>query len=61
MNESDSDPGPEQSIRHRARAIWEAAGTPDGKYVDYWQRALSEIEREREAAKRLADAAISPG
>jgi hypothetical protein len=61
MNDSDSDPDPEQAIRHRAHAIWEAEGRPDGKYVEHWQRALSEIERERKAAKRLADAAASPG
>jgi hypothetical protein len=61
MNDSDRNPDPEQTIRHRAHAIWEAEGRPDGKYAEHWQRSLSEIEREQKAAIRLADAAISPG
>jgi len=33
----------EATIRHRAYAIWEEEGRPDGREWDHWERALREI------------------
>ena len=33
----------EQAIKERAHAIWEQDGCPDGKALDHWLRAETEI------------------
>ena len=33
----------ESSIRHRAYAIWEEEGRPDGREWDHWERASQEV------------------
>ena len=33
----------EEAIRERAYAIWEGEGRPDGKDLDHWLRAETEI------------------
>jgi hypothetical protein len=39
----DRDFDAEQSIRNRAYAIWEEDGRPDGKHLEHWQKAQSEV------------------
>ena len=38
----------EQRIRERAYQLWEQAGRPDGKEVEHWLRAESEIAAEEQ-------------
>lgn len=35
---------PEHAIRERAYHIWEKAGRPHGRDVEFWERAKREIE-----------------
>jgi Protein of unknown function (DUF2934) len=51
------DADPEKVVQHRAYAIWEHEGRPDGRHLEHWQQALTQIEREKEAPNTLADAA----
>ncbi|MFO1183751.1 MAG: DUF2934 domain-containing protein [Bauldia sp.] len=37
-------PSREDAIRLRAFQIWEAEGRPDGRALDHWQRASTEID-----------------
>ncbi|WP_158815633.1 DUF2934 domain-containing protein [Methylocapsa sp. S129] len=39
----------EQKVRDRAHAIWQAEGRPEGRHLEHWRQAQSEIEREKEA------------
>lgn len=34
----------EDRIRHRAHALWEAAGQPEGAHDTHWQQAETEID-----------------
>ena len=34
----------EEKISHRARAIWEEEGRPDGRAEEHWARAQRELE-----------------
>jgi hypothetical protein len=52
-----SDTDPKQAVQHRAYAIWEDEGRPDGRHLEHWQQALTQIEREKEAPQTPADAA----
>jgi CBS domain-containing protein len=36
----------EARILHRAREVWERAGTPEGRDVQFWEQAAGEIDRE---------------
>ncbi len=36
----------EQRVRERAYALWEAAGSPEGRADEFWDRARSQIEAE---------------
>jgi hypothetical protein len=40
----------EQRIRDRAKTMWEAEGSPDGKAEEYWHRAQELIEDENQSA-----------
>ena len=35
----DADPDRQQHIRERAYALWEADGRPEGRDLEYWERA----------------------
>jgi hypothetical protein len=50
-------PEQEQAIRARAYAIWEEEGRPDGKDVEHWLRAESEITSARDNVAAQAGAA----
>jgi hypothetical protein len=36
----------ETEIRARAYALWESDGSPDGRELEYWQRAERELSEE---------------
>ena len=38
------DNGTEQHIRERAYALWEKEGSPDGRDVEFWERARLMVE-----------------
>jgi hypothetical protein len=40
----------EEHIRHRAYALWQAAGEPEGRASEFWLLALNEISRSGQAA-----------
>ena len=40
----------EYQVRHRAYELWNAAGRPDGKHLQFWEAA----EREMKKASRLS-------
>jgi hypothetical protein len=37
---------PEEKIRARSYAIWDADGRPEGRCEEYWYRAIAELEAE---------------
>ncbi|WP_353860736.1 DUF2934 domain-containing protein [Azospirillum formosense] len=41
----------EHRIRHRAYAIWEQEGRPEGRRAEHWERACRELQEEDERAK----------
>lgn len=41
---SDKKHDPEQLVRERAYALWEADGRPDGQAETYWEQAKREVE-----------------
>jgi hypothetical protein len=41
---------PEDAIRLRSYQIWQRQGCPDGKAVEHWLRAKSELEAEYRAS-----------
>jgi hypothetical protein len=51
------DADPKQVVERRAYAIWENEGRPDGRHLEHWQQALTQIEGEKEAPQTPADAA----
>lgn len=46
----------EDDIRARAYALWEKDGSPEGRALDYWVRALRELSEEQ-GLDRSAEAA----
>jgi hypothetical protein len=34
----------EYQVRHRAYELWNAAGRPDGKHLDFWEAAERELK-----------------
>jgi hypothetical protein len=46
----------EDRIRHRAYQIWEEDGRPQGREHEHWERAVSEIEAEDNAAQAQSKA-----
>jgi Protein of unknown function (DUF2934) len=42
-------------IEHRARAIWEREGCPEGRADEHWHRAIAELAEEEAAALRDAE------
>jgi hypothetical protein len=36
----------EQAIRERAYALWQAAGSPEGREDEFWHQAREELGRE---------------
>ncbi len=57
MSDNPLDPSPEdeQRIRERAYFLWEQEGRPEGRDLDYWERA-----RELQAMRDHAGAALEP-
>jgi hypothetical protein len=45
-NPLEFDPVREQRIRERAYHLWEADGCPDGRDLDYWERARELVAME---------------
>jgi Protein of unknown function (DUF2934) len=45
----------EHRVRERAYQLWEAAGRPDGRSDEFWQRAEAEIVVEDQEASNEAD------
>jgi hypothetical protein len=49
----------EQALRERAYAIWEREGRPDGKDMDHWLRAETELieatERQANSSRTAKD------
>jgi hypothetical protein len=41
---------PEDAIRRRSYAIWEREGRPEGKAIEHWTRARTELEFELNSA-----------
>lgn len=44
----------EEQIRQRAHEIWESEGCPEGRDVEHWQQARSEVEPFQEEGDPLA-------
>ena len=44
----------EEAIRQRSYAIWERENRPQGKAVEHWFRAKTELELEADAARASA-------
>jgi uncharacterized protein len=44
MSNRNKDHDHERAVSHRAYAIWEEEGRPDGKHLEHWQQALTDIE-----------------
>jgi len=40
----------EERIRHRAFALWEAEGRPEGRHLAHWQQAERELVEEEQPA-----------
>jgi hypothetical protein len=58
----DADPARQQRIRERAYALWEADGRPEGRDLEYWERARELIGMEEHAqAGLLPNPAGHPG
>jgi hypothetical protein len=34
----------ERAVRERAYYLWESEGRPEGRALDYWQRAVGEMQ-----------------
>jgi hypothetical protein len=47
------------AVSERARRLWEAAGCPDGRDVDFWFRAEHELRSEAAASDNLDPTAAS--
>lgn len=45
---------PEDQIRARSYALWESEGRRDGHALDYWLRAVAELESELERSWLVA-------
>jgi hypothetical protein len=45
---------PEDAIRHRAHALWEEAGRPDGRDEEFWHRAREELALAARAPQEFA-------
>jgi Protein of unknown function (DUF2934) len=45
----------QSKIEHRARAIWEREGCPEGRADEHWHRAIAELAEEEAAALRDAE------
>ncbi len=48
-NPLEDDPGREQRIRERAYHLWEADGAPEGRDLEYWERARELVGMEESA------------
>ena len=35
----------EYQVRHRAYELWNEAGRPDGKHLQFWEAAVQELKR----------------
>jgi hypothetical protein len=55
MSNRNKDHDHERAVSHRAYAIWEEEGRPDGKHLEHWQQALTDIERQREVPPIATD------
>jgi hypothetical protein len=45
-----SEPAHEQRVRERAYLLWEAAGKPEGRDLEFWDGAQTELAEEDRAA-----------
>ncbi len=45
---------PEDNIRHRAHALWEEAGRPEGRDEEFWHRAREELTLASRAPQEFA-------
>jgi hypothetical protein len=39
------------SVESRARELWEQAGRPEGRYLEFWVAAEQEIQRQKSPAQ----------
>ncbi|MEO7598445.1 MAG: DUF2934 domain-containing protein [Opitutus sp.] len=53
-NQHKPPPGPTE-IAARSTELWQIAGSPVGRDVDFWLAAESELNRDREATSAAAD------
>src|SRR5215469_16851123 len=49
----------EQKVRERAYFIWEREGRPQGKELEHWQAAISELGLETNGANRTATKGVA--
>jgi hypothetical protein len=40
----------EQQIQDHAHALWEKAGRPDGRDLEFWHAAVAELNAEKESS-----------
>jgi hypothetical protein len=52
-NPLDTDAGREQRVRERAYHLWEAEGKPQGRDVEFWERARELVGMEESAGAGL--------
>jgi hypothetical protein len=43
----------EQRIKHRARELWEIAGSPDGRDEEFWHKAEQQVRGEAETKEKI--------
>jgi hypothetical protein len=45
--------GIDERIKHRAREMWEMAGSPDGRDEEFWLKAEQEVRGEAESYEKI--------
>lgn len=50
--QSESRPSQHEEIAARSRELWQKAGSPDGRDLEFWLGAEAELQRDREDVKQ---------
>ena len=58
ITQSDSRPIQHEEIAARSRELWQRAGSPDGRDLEFWLGAEAELKREREDVKQTKNGEI---
>jgi hypothetical protein len=58
MTQSDSRPIQHEEIAARSRELWQKAGSPEGRDLEFWLGAEAELQRDREDVKQTKNGQI---